>query len=221
MEAVPRECLAICWVSALAGGLAAILIAGSRTHITRGMPRSRRLPRVAPRVRSSATPSTSSSRNPPGTRCSPPSDRACAAEPSSCSRCRSDDSRQISSFAVAGLMIDHKRLPRWLWFDRAAVGTDTCVSLGHRLLHRDGAAQRTASTTLANSTSNPSPVVLTMRPRCSAIFGSTSSRRSALRHSRVPHPPRHAVARDRPGCQEILGRIHGDLGETRSRSIPR
>ena len=31
-------------------------------------------------------------------------------------------------------------------------------------------AQRTASTTLANSTSTPSPVVLTMRPRCSAIL---------------------------------------------------
>jgi hypothetical protein len=30
-------------------------------------------------------------------------------------------------------------------------------------------AQRTASTTLANSTSRPSPVVLTMRPLCSAI----------------------------------------------------
>jgi hypothetical protein len=30
-------------------------------------------------------------------------------------------------------------------------------------------AQRTASTTLANSASKPSPVVLTMRPRCSAI----------------------------------------------------
>ena len=47
-------------------------------------------------------------------------------------------------------------------------------------------AQRTASTTLANSTSNPSPVVLTMRPWCSAIFGSRSSRRSALRRSSVP-----------------------------------
>ena len=35
-------------------------------------------------------------------------------------------------------------------------------------------AQRTASTTLSNSTSRPSPVVLTRRPRCSAIFGSTS-----------------------------------------------
>ena len=47
-------------------------------------------------------------------------------------------------------------------------------------------AQRTASTTLANSTSRPSPVVLTMRPWCSAIFGSRSSRRSALRRSSVP-----------------------------------
>ena len=36
------------------------------------------------------------------------------------------------------------------------------------------AAQRTASTTLANSTSIPSPVVLTMRPECSPIFGPTS-----------------------------------------------
>jgi hypothetical protein len=48
------------------------------------------------------------------------------------------------------------------------------------------AAQRTASTTLGNSTSMPSPVVLTMRPRCSLIFGSTSSRRCALRRSSVP-----------------------------------
>src|SRR6516164_10111341 len=47
-------------------------------------------------------------------------------------------------------------------------------------------AQRTASTTLANSTSIPSPVVLTMRPWCSAICGSRSSRRSALRCSSVP-----------------------------------
>ena len=38
------------------------------------------LRRVAPCPRSSARPSTSSSRNPPGTRCSPRPDRACAAE---------------------------------------------------------------------------------------------------------------------------------------------
>src|SRR5258708_36097310 len=47
-------------------------------------------------------------------------------------------------------------------------------------------AQRTASTTLANSTSMPSPVVLTMRPLCSAIFGSISSRRCALSRASVP-----------------------------------
>src|SRR5206468_8880277 len=47
-------------------------------------------------------------------------------------------------------------------------------------------AQRTASTTLANSTSRPSPVILTMRPLCSAIFGSRSSWRNALRRSSVP-----------------------------------
>ena len=35
-------------------------------------------------------------------------------------------------------------------------------------------AQRAASTALANSTSMPSPVVLTIRPRCAAIAGSTS-----------------------------------------------
>ena len=37
-------------------------------------------------------------------------------------------------------------------------------------------AQRTASTTLANSAKKPSPVFLTTRPRCSAIFGSTPRR---------------------------------------------
>ena len=38
-------------------------------------------------------------------------------------------------------------------------------------------AHRTASTTLLNSASSPSPVFLTIRPRYSAILGSTSSRR--------------------------------------------
>ena len=47
-------------------------------------------------------------------------------------------------------------------------------------------AQRSASTTLANSTSSPSPMVLTMRPRYSAILGSISSRRYALSRARVP-----------------------------------
>ena len=47
-------------------------------------------------------------------------------------------------------------------------------------------AQRTASTTLANSMSNPSPVVLTMRPRCSLTLGSPSSRRIAFSAASVP-----------------------------------
>jgi hypothetical protein len=50
----------------------------------------------------------------------------------------------------------------------------------------NSAAQRTASTTLENSANIPSPVVLTMRPECSLIFGSTSSRRCALSRSCVP-----------------------------------
>src|SRR6516164_1381273 len=48
------------------------------------------------------------------------------------------------------------------------------------------AAHRTASTTLENSASIPSPVFFTMRPRCSLIFGSTSSRRCPLSRSCVP-----------------------------------
>jgi hypothetical protein len=48
------------------------------------------------------------------------------------------------------------------------------------------AAQRSASTTLANSTSKPSPVVLTMRPLWPAIFGSSSSARSVFSRLSVP-----------------------------------
>jgi len=47
-------------------------------------------------------------------------------------------------------------------------------------------AQRATLTTLANSTSRRSPVVLGIRPCCSPIFRSKSSRRSALRRSGVP-----------------------------------
>ena len=47
-------------------------------------------------------------------------------------------------------------------------------------------AQATAFTTLGNSTSNPSPVVLTMRPPCAAIAGSTASLRAALSARSVP-----------------------------------
>ena len=82
-------------------------------------------------------------------------------------------------------------------------------------------AQRNASTTLANSTSNPSPVVLTMRPRCSAIFGSISSRRSALSVERSflvrPHQPRiarHIGGQDRG---EAAGLAHAASPAARRR----
>jgi hypothetical protein len=48
------------------------------------------------------------------------------------------------------------------------------------------AAHLRASTMLANSTRRPSPVVLTMRPRWLAIFGSISSARSAFSRPSVP-----------------------------------
>ena len=44
----------------------------------------------------------------------------------------------------------------------------------------------TASTALANSTSMPSPVVLTMRPRCEAIVGSTRAFLTAFSRASVP-----------------------------------
>src|SRR5215831_18419144 len=47
-------------------------------------------------------------------------------------------------------------------------------------------AQRTASTTLGNSTNSPSPVVLTIRPLCSATLGWTSSWKWAWSRSCVP-----------------------------------
>jgi hypothetical protein len=47
-------------------------------------------------------------------------------------------------------------------------------------------AHSTASTTLGNCTSAPSPVSLTMRPWCSAILGSMNSLRSALSRACVP-----------------------------------
>jgi hypothetical protein len=47
-------------------------------------------------------------------------------------------------------------------------------------------AQRTASTALLNSANSPSPVFLTTRPRCSAIFGFTREDRCSLSWTCVP-----------------------------------
>jgi hypothetical protein len=58
-------------------------------------------------------------------------------------------------------------------------------------------AQRAASTTLANAMSKLPPMVLTMRPPCSLIFGSTSSRLTALSAARVPSSSA-PISRDTP-----------------------
>ena len=47
-------------------------------------------------------------------------------------------------------------------------------------------AHRAASTALANSTSMPSPVVLTIRPRCAATVGSSRDFLAALRRANTP-----------------------------------
>jgi hypothetical protein len=64
-------------------------------------------------------------------------------------------------------------------------------------------AHRTAPTTLENSAKKPSPVFFTIRPRCSAIFGLTSSARCAFSRSSSPPHPRPSSAsnpqRRRPG----------------------
>jgi len=70
-------------------------------------------------------------------------------------------------------------------------------------------AQRTPSTTLGNSARKPSPVFLTIRPRCSAIFGSTSSRRCAFSVSCVPSSST-LISREYPA--KSAARRHGLSG---------
>src|SRR5205823_10220581 len=64
------------------------------------------------------------------------------------------------------------------------------LTLASTTLRCHSVAQRNASTTLENSTSKPSPVVLTMRPRCSVIVGSIISARIDLSRLRVPSSSR-------------------------------
>jgi hypothetical protein len=67
----------------------------------------------------------------------------------------------------------------------ATVSRHVGVAIDHAALNVDG-TQRTASTTLTNSTNMPSPVVLTMQPQCSVILGSTSSLQCPLSWRSVP-----------------------------------
>jgi hypothetical protein len=58
------------------------------------------------------------------------------------------------------------------------------IAFGHLALHLDSTAQRLDE--LPDSTSRPSPVVLTMRPRCSEMAGSITSRRVIRSAPSVP-----------------------------------
>jgi hypothetical protein len=67
--------------------------------------------------------------------------------------------------------------------DRRGFGA-TGIALPKLPLNFDGTVK--ASTALANSTSAPSPMSLTMRPEWAAIVGSINSRLRAFRRARVP-----------------------------------
>jgi hypothetical protein len=68
------------------------------------------------------------------------------------------------------------------WIHRRADVSSMCCGISLCSL----TAQRTASTTLLNSTNRPSPIVRTIRPLCAAIVGSTRLRRTAFSAARVP-----------------------------------
>ena len=61
-------------------------------------------------------------------------------------------------------------------------------------------AQRTASTTLRNSTIEPSPVRLTTRPLCTAMVGSMRSLRSALSRAKM-------LSSSAPASREIADHV--------------
>jgi hypothetical protein len=95
---------------------------------------------------------------------------------------RFDPCGDVDAVAIEVVALNERLMPM-----RSSMRLSAAVSVSRSgIACCTSAAQRTASTTLANSTSRPSPVVLTMRPRCSAIVGSRTSRRSALRRSSVP-----------------------------------
>jgi len=93
-----------------------------------------------------------------------------------------DPGRDVYAVAIEVVALDDHvaQIDADAQFD-ALLRLDTGAPLGHRLLHRDGAAHR-----VDDARKFDQPVVLTMRPWCSAIFGSRSSRRSAVRCSSVP-----------------------------------
>jgi putative SOS response-associated peptidase YedK len=88
--------------------------------------------------------------------------------------------------ALAGLSSAMMMSPRLTPTRNTTLCSSDVVALRSAIPRCTATAQATASTTLGNSMRMPSPVVLTMRPLCSAIFGSMSSRRCARSRERVP-----------------------------------
>jgi hypothetical protein len=80
------------------------------------------------------------------------------------------------------MTISPRLMPARYWM-RRSFGTVASTSAMARWMRT---ALSTASTTLPNSTSSPSPVVLTMRPPCSRSTGSMCSRRCARCRAMVP-----------------------------------
>ena len=75
--------------------------------------------------------------------------------------------------------------PRWIPTRNSMRRSGGRPSFRSIMLFCTSTAQRTASTTLRNSTRRPSPVRLTTRPLCTAIVGSIRSLRRARRRASV------------------------------------
>ena len=75
--------------------------------------------------------------------------------------------------------------PRWTPMRKSIRRSSGTPALRSTIAFCTSMAQRTASTTLRNSTSAPSPVRLTTRPLCTAIVGSIRSLRNARNRAKV------------------------------------
>ena len=98
--------------------------------------------------------------------------------------------------------------PRWMPMRNTIRRSSGMPALRSTIAFCISIAQRTASTTLRNSTMAPSPVLLTTRPLWTAIVGSMSSLRNARRRPSVPilvHARQPAEADDVSGedCRDL------------------
>ena len=129
--------------------------------------------------------------------CASPSRRAATLTPS--------PKMSPSSTMMSPMLIPTRNSMRW---------TSAMSRLRAAMICWISTAQRTASTALANSTSAPSPVRLTTRPRCSAILGSIRSRRTGLVSAHQARVAHHVRRQDR-------GQAAFDLLRHRRLSDPR